>query len=190
MATQYDAISDAQRSFIEAQHLYFVASAPLNPGGHVNTSPKGMDTLRVLGPNRVAYLDLTGSGNETSAHLRENGRITFMFCAFDHPPQILRLYGTARVILPDDEDWEALAPLFTMIPGARQIIQADIHLVQKSCGYAVPFMEYTGERDTLLKWAEHHGDDGLLEYRDKKNTRSIDGMLTDLGERGLRAAEV
>jgi hypothetical protein len=190
MATQYDSITDTQRAFIEAQHLFFVASAALDPNGHVNTSPKGMDTLRILTPNRVAYLDLTGSGNETSAHLRENGRITFMFCAFERPPQILRLYGRGRTILPGDADWTTLAPLFPKIIGTRQIIVADIHLVQNSCGFAVPFYDYAGERETLVKWADNKGDDGLETYHREKNSYSIDGMITDLGERALRAAEV
>jgi hypothetical protein len=190
MATQYDSITDTQRTFIEAQHLFFVASAALDPNGHVNVSPKGMDTLRILTPNRVAYLDLTGSGNETSAHLRENGRITFMFCAFDRPPQILRLYGRGRTILPGDANWSSLAPLFPEILGARQIIVADIHLVQKSCGFAVPFYDYAGERDTLVKWAENKGNDGLETYHREKNSYSIDGMITDLGDHALRAAEV
>lgn len=184
MATVYDSISDGQRAFIEAQQIFFVASAPLGADGHVNLSPKGLDCLRVLGPNRVAYLDLTGSGNETSAHLRENGRITFMFCAFEGPPMILRLYGRGSVALPDDAQWGELRPRFGDYPGARQIIVAEIDIVQKSCGFAVPNYTFAGERDTLIRWAEAKGADGLEVYRAEKNARSIDGLPTPLGERG------
>lgn len=180
MAQTYPEITDDLRRFIEAQHVFFVASAPLAAEGHVNMSPKGLDGLRVLGPRRVAYLDLTGSGNETSAHLRENGRITLMFCAFDGPPRILRLYGTGTTILPGSPTWDELAPRFPAHPGARQIIVADIARVQTSCGFAVPYYDYVGERDTLITWATVQGEERLETYRQKKNAASIDGLATPL----------
>jgi hypothetical protein len=183
MARTYPAITDELRAFIEAQQMFFVASAPLAAGGHVNLSPKGLDSLRVLGPSRVAYLDLTGSGNETSAHLLENGRITFMFCAFAGPPRILRLYGVGTVALPGSAAWAELAPLFPDHPGARQIIVAEIARVQTSCGFAVPLYDFVGHRDTLHNWAEVKGEGDLEEYRAQKNAASIDGLPTPLGGR-------
>src|SRR5258708_16985973 len=136
MAKVYDSINDDLKDFIGEQHVFFVATAPLDGAGHINLSPKGLDCFRILSPRQVAYLDLTGSGNETSAHLHENGRITFMFCAFDGPPNILRLYGTGRTILAGSPEWADLNHHFPTIPGARQIIITDITLVQTSCGYA------------------------------------------------------
>lgn len=182
MAQTFDSITPSLADFIGAQPLFFVASAPLAEDGHINVSPKGLDTLRILTPNRVAYLDLTGSGNETSAHLAENGRITFMFCAFTGRPQILRLYGQGRVVLPGDAEWAELRPLFPDHPGARQIIVADIALVQTSCGYAVPLMEYSGQRDTLVRWAAAKGEDELAAYRQAKNIVSLDGLPTPLAD--------
>lgn len=181
MATFYEYISESLKAFIEAQHVFFVASAPLDADGHINLSPKGQDCLRVLSPNHVAYLDLTGSGNETSAHLHENGRITFMFCAFEGPPKIVRLFGRGRVILPGDSEWEDLKSVFPSLPGARQIIIADIHSAQTSCGQAVPLMDFVEDRDTLNQWAENRGADRLAEYHALKNTTSIDGLPTPLG---------
>jgi len=175
-------------AFIEAQPLFFVASAPLAKNGHLNLSPKGLDSFRVLSPNRVAYLDLTGSGNETAAHLTENGRITFMFCAFSGAPRILRLYGRGAVILPNAPEWPALAPLFPSFPGIRQIIAADIHRVQTSCGFAVPVMKMVEPRDTLLRWAEAKGKQ-ISGYRQKKNARSIDGLSAPLAEDSQRRRE-
>ncbi len=183
MAQVHPEITDPLRAFIEAQPLFFVATAPLSATGHVNLSPKGLDSFRVLGPNRVAYLDLTGSGNETSAHLRENGRITFMFCAFQGSPQILRLYGQGRTVLPDMPEWPTLLPQFPTLPGARQIIVADIDRVQTSCGFAVPLLAPVSQRDTLVKWAAKQGVVGLAQYHQKKNRVSIDGLPTPLGER-------
>ncbi len=184
MAQTYPEITAELRGFIEAQRMFFVASAPLSPEGHVNLSPKGLDSLRVLGPDRVAYLDLTGSGNETSAHLRENGRITLMFCAFDGPPRILRLYGRGAVALPGSPAWDELRPGFGDHPGARQLIVATIDRVQTSCGFAVPLYDYAGQRDVLTKWATVKGEAGLAEYRRERNARSIDGLVTPLGEGG------
>lgn len=181
MAKVFDTISDNLREFINEQHMFFVGTAPLSADGHVNISPKGLDCLRILNANKVAYLDLTGSGNETSAHLHENGRITFAFCAFKGAPNIVRLYGQGHVVLPETPEWDELISLFTMYPGARQIIVADIDRVQTSCGYAVPLFDYVAERDTLVRWAEAKGPDGLVAYREEKNSRSIDSMVTPLG---------
>jgi hypothetical protein len=178
---QFENILPQHEEFIRQQHIFFVGSAPLSGEGHVNLSPKGHDALRILSPNRAAYLDMTGSGNETSAHVEENGRVTVMFCAFEGPPNILRLYGTGTVILPDTPGWEELYPLFDPLPGARQIIEIAVHKVQTSCGYAVPFMSYAAERDTLTRWSAQKGADGLKEYWKEKNTRTIDGMPTPLG---------
>jgi len=178
----YDHITDDLAQFIKAQPVFFVATAPLAAEGHVNLSPKGLDCLRILSPQHIAYLDMTGSGNETSSHLRENRRVTFMFCAFSGAPTILRLYGRGHTILPGTDEWEGLAPLFPSYCGARQIISAEIDRVQTSCGYAVPLMEYVGQRDTLIRWAEAKGDQGLIEYRREKNVESIDGLPAPLAE--------
>ena len=144
MARTYPTITDELRAFIEAQQLFFVATAPLAANGHVNVSPKGLDCLRVLGPLRVAYLDLTGSRNETSTHLRANGRVTLKFFAFERPPRMLRLYGTGTTVLPGSPTWAELRPLFPDHPGARQIIVADVTRVQTSCGFGVPLYDYAG----------------------------------------------
>ena len=180
MGKVFESISDNVRGFIEAQHLFFVGSAPLSETGHINIAPKGTDTFRILGPNRVAYLDMTGSGNETSAHLLENGRITFMFCAFDGPPNIVRLFGTGQTILPGQPQWEELAAHFKLVPGYRQIMVAEITRVQTSCGHGVPFYEYVGDRDLMTRWAETKGEDGLAEYKQQKNLCSMDGLPTPL----------
>jgi hypothetical protein len=181
MAKFYESLNEDLTHFIEKQHIFFVASAPLSAEGHVNLSPKGHDCLRILSPNRAAYLDLTGSGNETSAHVRENGRLTFMFCAFDGPPRILRLFGKGHAVLPQDAEWDELSPLFPSILGTRQIMVIDIQVVQTSCGYAVPLYEYVAERDTLIRWAEVKGDEGLEAYWREKNVCSLDGLPTPLG---------
>jgi hypothetical protein len=180
MAKLHAHITDDLAAFICDQPLFFVASAPLDPRGHINLSPKGLDCLRILSPLQVAYLDLTGSGNETSAHLEENGRITFMFCAFAGPPCILRLYGQGRVVLPQMADWDALAAHFPHYPGTRQIIVADIARVQTSCGFAVPRMEFVEHRDTLVRWAESKGPDGIRAYHNDKNMTSLDGLRTSM----------
>lgn len=182
MARLYDDITDELAAFIRAQPLFFVASAPLDPYGHVNLSPKGLDCFRILSPQQVAYLDLTGSGNETSAHLEENGRITFMFCAFAGPPRILRLYGHGQVVLPQMAAWNMFAPHFPHYPGTRQIIVADITRVQTSCGFAVPLMDYVNQRDTLIRWAESKGEDGVAAYHHDKNMTTIDGLRTPLAK--------
>lgn len=181
MGKTHDGITAELRSFIERQPLFFVASAPLATDGHVNLSPKGLDSFRVLSERRVAYLDLTGSGNETSAHLEENGRITFLFCAFQGPPRILRLYGRGAAVLPGDPDWPGLRERFGEYPGVRQIIVADIARVQTSCGFGIPLLEPVGERDTLLRWAEAKGEEGIERYQREKNGASLDGLPTTLG---------
>lgn len=174
----YDSIREQERAFIEKQKMFFVATAPLGKDMHINLSPKGADSFRVLSQNRVAYMDLVGSGNETSAHLLENGRITFMFCSFDGPPNILRLYGKGYIVLPGDSEWEELSKLFRTRPDTRQFIVAEIHKIQNSCGYSVPLYEYNGERDYAQKWAEKKGAEGLEKYKNEKNRISIDGMPT------------
>lgn len=184
MAKLFDCITDELQTFIAAQQMFFVATAPLSSTGHVNVSPKGLDSLRILTPNRVAYLDLTGSGNETSAHLQENGRITLMFCAFQEPPRILRLYGRGSTVLPSSPDWESLYSLFPEIPGVRQIILADIDRIQTSCGNGVPLYECVGQRETMVKWAQKKGVDGITAYHRQKNMVSIDGLPAPLS-RGL-----
>jgi hypothetical protein len=190
MAKFYDTITERMHEFIQAQHMFFVATAPLDANGHVNLSPKGLNTFRILSPNRVAYLDLTGSGSETSAHLLENSRITFMFCTFDGPPNIVRLYGSGRAVLPDSAEWPELRALFPTYPGIRQIIMADITLTMTSCGYAVPLYDYVGERDTLIRWAETKGEDGLVAYRQEKNQCSLDDLPTPLAAASmLRSGE-
>lgn len=176
MAKQYPEISDEMAAWIRAQPLFFCATAPLSAQGHINLSPRGLNTLRVLGPKDVAWLDLTGSGNETAAHLAENGRLTIMFCAFDEPPRILRLYGKGTVVLPGSERWATLRPRFPDLPGERQIIHLAVEWVQTSCGAGVPLMDYQGQRDVLITWAEKKGEAGVAEYQQRKNTLSIDGL--------------
>ena len=184
MAEAHPNISPKLREWIEAQHMFFVASAPLNGDGHVNLSPKGMDCLRVLDELTVAYLDLTGSGNETSAHMLETGnaRITMMWCAFEGAPRILRLYGKGRVVLPEHDAWDDLAQHFTMMPGVRQIVVNHVNYVQTSCGFAVPFFDYVGERDALKKYWIQKGDN-LENYQATKNACSLDDLPTHVGQR-------
>lgn len=180
MARFYPALENKHRSFIAAQKLFFSASAP--PDGRINLSPKGMDSLRVIDANCVAYLDLTGSGNETAAHLKHDGRLTLMFCSVDADPLILRLYGRGRVVRQQDAAWTQWRAHFEALPAERQIIVLDIESVQTSCGYAVPMFDYRGEREVLMRWAEKKGTLGLLEYWREKNQQSIDGLSTGLLE--------
>lgn len=182
MGKFFNGIQSAHRAFIERQHLFFVGTAPLSGEGRINLSPKGLDSFRVLDENLAGYMDLIGSGNETSAHVLENGRITFMFCAFDGPPNILRLYGKGRAVLPGSEAWEKWSPHFPVYPSTRQLILAEIDLVQTSCGFGVPLYEYGGERDIHFDWAAKKGPDGLKEYIMEKNSVSLDGLPTDVGQ--------
>ena len=183
MAKFFDTLQPHHRDFIAKQHMFFTASAPLSGAGHVNLSPKGLDAFRVLSATRVGYMDVISSGNETSAHVRENGRLTIMFCSFDKVPNILRLYGRGTTVLPGTSAWEAYAPHFTILPSTRQLIVLDVSLVQTSCGYGVPKFTYAGERDQHFKWAEHLGPDGLEDYVIEKNLKSLDGLVTELGAR-------
>jgi hypothetical protein len=176
MGKVYDGIEEGLGAFIGRQHVFFVGTAPDSRDGHLNVSPKGLDTFRILGPKSVAYLDLTGSGIETVAHLRENGRITLMFCAFEGRPLIVRLYGRGRVVEPGDPEWEGLVSGFPPHPGARTVVVVDVERVADSCGYAVPLYEYKGERSLLLDWADRKGLEGLDGYKAEKNRASIDGL--------------
>lgn len=176
MGQSSDAITPAQREWIAAQRVFFVATAPRADAGHVNCSPKGGDSFRVLGDREVAYADLTGSGVETVAHLQENGRIVVMFCAFAGGPKILRLHGRGEAVTPAHPKFAWLKQLSPDRPGLRAIIRIDVARVGDSCGYAVPFFDYAGPRDTLEKWAEAKGPAGLTDYRAKKNARSLDGL--------------
>ena len=173
-------MQQAHKEFISRQHIFFLATAPLSSEGRVNLSPKGLDCFRVLSDTEVGYMDLISSGNETSAHTRENGRITFMFCSFEGNPNILRLYGRGRAILRTDPEWEQYAPHFTIYPSTRQLIVASIDLVQTSCGFGVPLFTYTGERDIHFDWADRKGDEGLQQYIRDNNLVSLDGLPTDI----------
>jgi pyridoxamine 5'-phosphate oxidase-like protein len=169
-------LDDAARGFIQAQQIFFVASAPLDAAGHVNLSPKGLDTFRILGPTTVAYLDFNGSGVETIAHIKENGRIVFMFCAFQGPPNILRLYGHGRVVDPHQAEFATLAENFPAHENPRSVIVVELTRVTDSCGYGVPRFKYEGEREQLRLWARKQGAEGLKTYRERKNKHSIDGL--------------
>ena len=176
MAKQFDQISDDLAAFIGAQHMFFVGSAAQD--GRVNISPKGMDSLRVMGPNRIVWRNLTGSGNETAGHLASVNRMTLMWCGFEQRPMILRTYGKARTLHPRDADFADLNAQFPLSHAARQIYDLSVDLVQTSCGYAVPFMDYAGERDVLAKWAEDKGPEGVATYWTTRNAQTIDGFDT------------
>jgi hypothetical protein len=176
VADRFASISDDLARWWAAQPLFFVATAPAGSDGHVNLSPKGLDTLRILSPTRVAYLDLTGSGVETIAHLLDNGRITLMACTFSGAPSISRIYGTGTVHEIGSPGFEELAGNFPDLPGRRAVIDVEVDRVSTSCGYAVPLMDLVGDRDRLLDWARAKGDEGLVEYRASKNALSIDGI--------------
>lgn len=173
---KYESISDEHRAFIERQPVFFVASAPLSASGHVNVSPKGLDALRIVDARTVMYLDLTGSGNETAAHIGENGRVTLMFCAFEGNPRILRLYCRARVVTRSSPEWPETVAAFPPMPGIRQVIVGLVELVLTSCGFGVPLLSFAGQRDQLPRWAESKGEDGLVDYRRTRNAISIDGL--------------
>jgi hypothetical protein len=173
----HDGITANLRTWIEAQHLFFVATAPLAGSGHINLSPRGTPgTFAVIDEHTVAWLDLTGSGAETIAHLRENGRIVMMFCAFDGPPQIVRLHGRGRVVVPLDEEWAEVAGRFPDKPGARAVVVVDVTRVSDSCGYSVPLFEFVGDRDLLDRWTENRGPEKIAEYQSTLNATSIDGL--------------
>jgi predicted pyridoxine 5'-phosphate oxidase superfamily flavin-nucleotide-binding protein len=176
MGRVYEAIDESIREFIEAQLVFFVGTAPVDGSGHINVSPKGLDAFRVLGPREVVYLDYVGSGAETIAHLRENGRITIMFCAFEGPPKIIRLYGRAEVIEPGDSSFVELRRLFVSDTEARSLIRVGVDRVADSCGFGVPLYASQGARRQLLDWAQRKGGEGLHSYQVDKNARSIDGM--------------
>jgi hypothetical protein len=175
MGRVLDHIDQSTRSWIERQHMFFVGTAP-SEGGSVNLSPKGSDSFRVLSDTRVAYLDITGSGAETIAHLRDNGRITFMFCSFDGPPNILRLFGSGTVHLPNSGGFEELRTLFPERRAIRSIITADLERVQDSCGFGVPKMEFIEDRNRMDTWAANRTDEDIAEYWVEKNSVSIDGL--------------
>lgn len=178
MAEQFSELNQDHIDFIRRQHLYFVGTAGAE--GRVNVSPKGMDSLRILDSANVAWLNLTGSGNESAAHVLENGRMTIMFCSFDKQPLILRLYGSAAVCHPRDAQWEALSALFPEYTGARQVFSLAVDLVQTSCGYAVPHFTHQSDRQTLTKWADNRGRDEIVNYWREKNTRSLDDKDTGI----------
>ncbi len=179
MGKFFTTLAPSHVDFIGAQKMYFTASAPRE--GRVNLSPKGLDTFRILSPSRIGYLDITGSGNETAAHLADNGRLTLMFCAFEGAPLILRLYCRGRAIPPRHEEWAQLRPLFgPALAGERQLIVGDIESVQTSCGFGVPLYEYQTDRRTLIEWAEKKGAEGVAAYQAEKNRCSIDGLPTGL----------
>lgn len=178
MAEKFPAMEPRHMDFIRQQAMFFVGTAGAE--GFVNVSPKGMDTFRILSDQRVSWLNLTGSGNETAAHTLENGRMTIMFCSFDKQPLILRLYGRATMVLPDDSLWPELISHFPDFAGARQVFDLQVELVQTSCGYAVPFYELKGQRPTLDKWAKGQGEAGIKQYWQRKNTLSLDGKPTGI----------
>ena len=166
MGKVHEFIDDRMRAFIEGQQMFFVATAPLDSAGHLNLSPKGLDTLRIVGPRTLVYLDYVGSGSETIAHLRQNGRIVLMWCAFAGPPSIVRVHGRGEVIEPPDRAFDELRGLFPMTgPGVRSVIRIEVERVGDTCGFGVPLYEYTGQRSQLTKWAEHKGIDGLPSLR-------------------------
>lgn len=176
MATQFPEISPKHREFIERQKLFFVGTAAAD--GRVNISPKGMDSFRILSPRRVVWLNVTGSGNETAAHVKVLPRMTIMFAAFEGKPVILRLYGQARVVHYYDPEWDELVQHFTLLPGARQIFDVSIDLVMQSCGMSIPFFDYQGEREQLIDWAHHKGPENIQKYWQEKNQVSLDGLPT------------
>ncbi len=177
-----DLLSEAHAEFIARQKVFFTATAPLSGTGHINVSPKGLDCFRILSPKRVAYLDVIGSGNETSAHLCENRRITIMFCSFDESPAILRIYGNGTTVLPSSTEWNELIGRFEVPEYVRQLIALDVLGVKKSCGHGVPRFEFLGTRQRFDEWSVRKGPDGLREYQREKNRKSLDGLPTALDE--------
>jgi len=180
MGEKFTAINDRHRDFIARQQVFFVATATAD--SRINLSPKGLNSLRVLAPSRVIWLNLTGSGNETAAHLPQDDRMTVMFCAFEGPPLILRLYGHARMVLTSDEAWAELYDHFDPLPGARQIFDMEVDLVHTSCGFGVPLYDFVGERPLLNRWAEKKGEEGIRNYWREKNAISLDGEPIPIAE--------
>jgi len=176
MGKLFEEITPEIRSWLAEQRMFFVATAPTATTGLVNCSPKGMDTFRVLGPKEVGYLDLTGSGVETAAHLQQNGRIVLMFCAFDGPPKIVRFHGLGEYCTPGSPRFEEVAKDFYILPGTRGIVRCKALRISDSCGFSVPLYEFKEERDTLVRWAESKGPNGLKEYQSNRNATSIDGL--------------
>ncbi|TMM30408.1 pyridoxamine 5'-phosphate oxidase family protein [Polaribacter aestuariivivens] len=180
MSKFYTKITSRLQKFIEVQKIFFVATAPTS--GRINLSPKGMDSFRIIEENRVLWLNVTGSGNETAAHLLENERITIMFCSFEKVPNILRLYGKGKEIKEGDASWDELISLFPETPGTRQIFDIQVESAQTSCGMSIPYMEYKGERNDLNDWAKEQGKEGIKNYWKKTNQQSIDGLPTHILE--------
>lgn len=178
MAKFFDALTEAHQRFIVDQHIFFCGTAAEE--GRVNVSPKGMDSLRVIAPDRILWLNLTGSGNETAGHVARVSRMTLMWCSFTARPQILRTYGEARAIHRTDPDWDSAIAAFGDRLGARQVFEQRITAVQTSCGYSIPFMDFAGDRDTLTRWAEDKGDSGLRDYWGSRNSETIDGLPTGI----------
>ncbi len=176
MGKRFSEISEKLEEFISKQHIFFVGTAANE--GRVNISPKGMDTFRIINATKIIWLNLTGSGNETAAHLLKNDRMTIMFCAFEGKPMILRLYGQAKIYHVDDKTYDQYIGLFPKIAGSRQIIEMQVDLVQTSCGYSVPFMDFKEERTQLRSWAEKQGEQRIQEYWKEKNEYSIDNYKT------------
>ena len=176
MGKDYEEIDEGIHKWIQAQRMFFVATAPNADDGLINCSPKGTDSFRVLGPRKVAYLDLTGSGVETIAHVKENERIVIMMCAFDGPPKIFRFYGRGEVLLKGSPEFDALIGEFAPYPGIRSIIVVHVSRIIDSCGYSIPRYDYQGERDILSKWATSKGEQGVTEYQQQKNRESLDGL--------------
>jgi hypothetical protein len=176
MGAVYSELNDRLRELIAAQHLFFVATAPLSAEQHLNLSPKGLESFVVLDDKTVAYLDLIGSGIETVSHLRENGRIVLMFCAFSGAPKILRLYGRGRVVEPEDAEWPELSSRFPTYSGARSVIVIDLDRISDSCGWGVPIFEYVSERTQLVDYCDTKGPEKLADYKQQKNAHSIDGL--------------
>ncbi len=183
MGQQYQELNQSHIDFIDEQKIYFVGTATAE--SKVNISPKGQDSLRVISPSRVAWLNVTGSGNESAAQVQIDPKMTIMFAAFEGDPIILRIYGKARVVHKNDKHWDELSSLFPALPGARQIFDVEIELVQKSCGMSVPFFNYVSERDQLNTWAIKKGEAGIKEYWIEKNQRSIDNLPTYIVEKNL-----
>ena len=182
MGKVYQKLDDKLISFIQKQKLFFVSTAPLSQEGLINVSPKGLDCLRILDEHTVAYIDLTGSGAETIAHLKENQRITFLFCAFEGPPKLVRLYGKGRVLERDSSAFEALKHLFPTYVSARSIIKVALHRISDSCGYTVPLYDFKEDRDTMHKWVANKGEAALVDYRKEKNSKSLDGLTAFEGK--------